>query len=197
MTINDFYKLLYMKYNSQKYNIIYDPCYFNESKLYIPNTIFNEKSRFNVVPLCIFKKHRSYFHYNILILDNYEKTIERFEPIDMTKSSQIDELLQVFVENNGYTYYFQKYRGPQWMEIMEIGKSMSCGWWILMYIEKRFMYSEFYIQEKVISSWMQELCYYGFHKRVNEYKNKLENELYRYKNCKFVKDYVNSNYTII
>ena len=78
MTINDFYKLLYMKYNSQKYNIIYDPCYFNESKLYIPNTIFNEKSRFNVVPLCIFKKHRSYFHYNILILDNYEKTIERF-----------------------------------------------------------------------------------------------------------------------
>jgi uncharacterized protein YlbG (UPF0298 family) len=113
----------------------------------------------------------------------------------MTKSSQIDKLLQVFFENNGYTYYFQKYRGPQWMEIMEIGTTMSCGWWILMYIEKRFEYSEFFIQEKVISCWMQELCSYGFHKRIIEYKEQLQQLLCKYKNYKFVKDYLDSNYT--
>lgn len=203
MTINDFYKNLYKmtkyhltKCDSKKYRIIYDPCYFNDLELFVPKMIFDKQCKFNIVPLCIFKKSRDYFHYNLLIVNNDKKMVERFEPVDMKKSSKLDEVLKNFVENNNYTYYFHKYRGPQWMEMMEVGKTMNCGWWILMYIEKRFEYPEF-IPEIVISRWMKQLCYYGFHKQINEYKNEFQDKMLQYQDYKFVKEYVDSNYIII
>jgi hypothetical protein len=203
MTINDFYKNLYKmtkhrltKCHSQKYKIIYDPCYFNDFELFIPKTIFDNQCKFTIVPLCIFKKSRNYFHYNLLIVDNDKKIVERFEPVDMKKCSKLDEILKKFIENNHYIYCFQKYRGPQWMEMMEVGKTMNCGWWILMYIEKRLEYQEL-ISETIISNWMKELCYYGYHKQINEYKNQFQNEMLLYQNYKFVKEYDDSNYIII
>jgi len=150
-------------------------CEVDNRYLYIPRYIFENKTKNHIfLPLCLFNK--TYCHYNVLLLNTDKKTLERFEPVDMSKYKYIDTLLHNFCNNNGYKYIYNKYRGPQWMEMMEVEETMNCGFWVLMYLEDRIKCID-KTQKMFINNWMKRIGEIGFHKKMCNYKSIVLNEI--------------------
>lgn len=151
-------------------------CEVDKRYLNIPRYIFENKTKnhYIVVPLCLFNK--TYCHYNVLLLNTYTRTMERFDPVEMTKYKYLDTLLNNFCNNNGYKYIYNKYRGPQWMEMMEVDETMNCGFWVLMYLEERLRYID-KKQKMFMNNWMKKIGEIGFHKKMCDYKSTILNDI--------------------
>ena len=149
-------------------------CKVDERYLYIPRYIFEKQTKNHIfLPLCLFNK--TYCHYNVLLLNTHTRTMERFDPVDMTKYKYLDTLLHSFCNNNGYKYIYNRYRGPQWMEMMEVDETMNCGFWVLMYLEERIRNIN-KTQKMFMNNWMKKIGEIGFHKTMCNYKSTVLNE---------------------
>ena len=149
-------------------------CKVDERYLYIPRYIFEKQTKnYIFLPLCLFNK--TYCHYNVLLLNTHTRTMERFDPVDMTKYKYLDTLLHSFCNNNGYKYIYNRYRGPQWMEMMEVDETMNCGFWVLMYLEERIRNIN-KTQKMFMNNWMKKIGEIGFHKTMCNYKSTVLNE---------------------
>jgi hypothetical protein len=149
-------------------------CKVDERYLYIPRYIFEKQTKNHIfLPLCLFNK--TYCHYNVLLLNTHTRTMERFDPVDMTKYKYLDTLLHNFCNNNGYKYIYNRYRGPQWMEMMEVDETMNCGFWVLMYLEERIRNIN-KTQKMFMNNWMKKIGEIGFHKTMCNYKSTVLNE---------------------
>lgn len=150
-------------------------CKVDERYLYIPRYIFEKQTKnYIFLPLCLFNK--TYCHYNVLLLNTHTRTMERFDPVDMTKYKYLDTLLHSFCNNNGYKYIYNRYRGPQWMEMMEVDETMNCGFWVLMYLEERIRNIN-KTQKMFMNNWMKKIGEIGFHKTMCNYKSIVLNEI--------------------
>jgi hypothetical protein len=150
-------------------------CKVDERYLYIPRYIFEKQTKNHIfLPLCLFNK--TYCHYNVLLLNTHTRTMERFDPVDMTKYKYLDTLLHSFCNNNGYKYIYNRYRGPQWMEMMEVDETMNCGFWVLMYLEERIRNIN-KTQKMFMNNWMKKIGEIGFHKTMCNYKSIVLNEI--------------------
>lgn len=136
--------------------------------IHIPRCIFSRKSNnLCILPIIIIDDNSS--HYNILIVDNIRNIVERFEPADSSYDKDLNKLLKMAFHDNKYNYIHTKHIGPQFMEIHEVGITMNCGFWILLYVQDRL--KDISCKQKYfILKWMDKIKENGFHNLISEYK---------------------------
>jgi hypothetical protein len=149
------------------------------SSLHIPRCVFSDKKRkIRVLPILIINQNSS--HYNILIINNDKRTVERFEPSDYCYDGNINKLLTTAFTDNKYKYIYTKHLGPQFMEIHEVGVTMNCGYWVLLYIQDRL--NDISCKQKhFLSKWMESISKHGFHNLICDYKRYVLNTSMNYR----------------
>lgn len=141
----------------------------SKRSMHIPRCIFSRKSGSNlcILPIIIIDDNSS--HYNILIVDNIRNIVERFEPSDSSYDKDLNKLLKMAFSDNKYNYIHTKHIGPQFMEIHEVGITMNCGFWILLYVQDRL--NDISCKQKhFLLKWMDKIKENGFHNWISEYK---------------------------
>lgn len=141
----------------------------SQRSLHIPRCTFS-KTRGNlcILPILIIDEYSS--HYNILIVDNIRMIAERFEPSDSSYDKDLNKLLKMAFRDNKYHYVHEKHIGPQFMEIHEVGATMNCGFWVLLYVQDRL--KDISCKQKYfLSNWMDQIKMSGFHNWISEYKH--------------------------
>lgn len=139
-----------------------------KSSLHIPRSVFSGKVKgLCILPILIIDKSSS--HFNILIIDNTNRIVERFEPSDSFYDADLNRLLKMAFYDNKFHYIYAKHIGPQFMEIKEVGVTMNCGFWVLLYTQERIR--NFSLKQKqFIQKWMYDISKRGFHNWIIEYK---------------------------
>lgn len=165
---------------SELYHFLYT--YFRDYIEYSSFVVYIKRTRSIHVPRCIFSRnigglcilpilivddHTS--HYNILIIDKNNNMVERFEPSDSSYDKDLNALLKMAFNDNKYKYVYTKHIGPQFMEINEVGVTMNCGFWVLLYTQDRL--KDFSVKQKhFLQKWMNNISKCGFHYWISEYK---------------------------
>jgi hypothetical protein len=142
-----------------------------QRSLHVPRCTFSRKSsntaHLRILPIFIIDEYSS--HYNILIVDNIRNIAERFEPSDSSYDKDLNKLLKIAFRDNKYHYIHAKHTGPQFMEIHEVGATMNCGFWILLYVQDRLRDISCK-QKHFLLKWMGQIKGGGFHNLISDYK---------------------------
>jgi len=138
----------------------------SQRSLHIPRSTFSKKSNnLRILPILIIDDYSS--HYNILIVDR--NLAERFEPSDSSYDKDLNKLLKMAFHDNKYHYVHAKHTGPQFMEIHEVGATMNCGFWVLLYVQDRL--KDISCKQKhFLLKWMGQIKGSGFHNWISDYK---------------------------
>lgn len=138
----------------------------SQRSLHIPRSTFSKKSNnLRILPILIIDDYSS--HYNILIVDR--NLAERFEPSDSSYDKDLNKLLKMAFHDNKYHYVHAKHNGPQFMEIHEVGATMNCGFWVLLYVQDRL--KDISCKQKhFLLKWMGQIKGSGFHNWISDYK---------------------------
>jgi hypothetical protein len=189
LSFGEFYYILQTQYRQYAYTHLF--IVFKRSgdkvSLHVPRTIFNKPGyKLGIVPIVIqdsihFEKTQNPMdyirHYNILIIDYVSKSVERFEPADSKSYGDLDKLLRNCFNENRYKYHYANYVGPQYNEICEVGMTMNCGYWSLLYIQDRIYNilknDKCNFQKSFIKTWMIDISKRGYYNTLCDYKTKL------------------------
>jgi|688.fasta_scaffold02588_24 glutaredoxin-related protein len=144
----------------------------SHGSLHVPRCTFSRKSNnmvhhLRILPIFIIDEYSS--HYNILIVDNIRNIAERFEPSDSSYDKDLNKLLKMAFRDNKYRYIHANHNGPQFMEIHEVGATMNCGFWVLLYVQDR-LNDISCKQKQFLLKWMDHIKQNGFHNWISEYK---------------------------
>jgi hypothetical protein len=173
-TVYDHKRCLYLgemfyTLNTNYNNVI--GCGFYDVKsntLYIPRNILNG----GILPLFINDTCNK--HYNLIIVNQTKRVIERFEPIDITEYGYLNKLLKQFCKDYHYDYVYN-IRGPQYTEMNYLKIStMNCGFWILSYLDNRLCCLNV-CQSDFLRGWMKQISIIGVDKYINKYKSQILN----------------------
>lgn len=158
--------------------------------VYFQNNLFNvlkscSSSRYAAIPLFI-KTRVS--HWNLLIFDQQNKTVERFEPHHTSTSyKDIDTHLELIFQQHGYAYKSSNTfcpLGPQYFESNQVlQETQNCGFWGLMYLELKLQ-SRDTSQKNVLDQISQLVKERGAHTVIKEFKEDVLR--YIHKNSKYI-----------
>lgn len=164
--LGEMFCILNKKYSKTSSCIFYN---VQTVTLYIPRDIFTQSF------LPIFINDSLTKHYNLIMIDHKKRTIERFEPINISDYKSLNTLLEKFCKDYNYKYVYNKL-GPQYMEMMYLKTTtMNCGFWVLSYLEKRIHNINKISQIKFLDNWMKNISKVGFDRYISEYKNEIIN----------------------
>lgn len=163
-------------------------------EIYIPKKVLDIsktcKHQFYVVPLFISVK---FDHWNLLIFDLFNKTVERYEPYFTMDYPEIDDRFKDIFNNLGFEYIpsenfcirtnweskssKKKVKGEtsgfQNIEGTEVGRNtQNCGYWSLLYIETRLA-NPSKSRNEIVDMLSQNIKSKGAHKIIIEYKKYL------------------------
>lgn len=171
----NFAEIYHILYNKFKENMIVSKfAIYNKTSndcisIHIPRCVFYKTNKHRIIILPVLLLYPNTSHYNILLIDKLKRTVERFEPYNTRDDKDLNKLLKISFSDHGYRFIYNEYKGPQYMEIFEVGITMNCGYWVLLYIENRLCDFESN-QKYFLSKWMKSLSKTGFHNVVSQYK---------------------------